>query len=292
MNHAAKRAGRRKCRRLRRWFCLVGIWAAALAVLLALGALEQRAQSAPVGVRLSYRGQARQVDAAGLTAAQLLKRLGLALTPEDTVTPAADAVLTDGDVVTVTRRQTCREEYTQALPAGIEYRLDAALPWGQEAELNPGTAGELRCVAEVEYINGVETGREVVSKELISPAQPRLVAVGTRETEAPLAEGGCLWLPGGQLLTYTKALTLEATAFTSTDPGCLPGARQGTAVVAARFIPPGTRLFIASADGAYTYGIAQAAAGDSMEGDRIDLYLDPAESAEFGRKQCIVYFLG
>lgn len=292
MNHAAKRAGRRKHRRLRRWFCLVGIWAAALAVLLALGALEHRAQSAPVGVRLSYRGQARQVDAAGLTAAQLLKRLGLALTPEDTVTPAADAVLTDGDVVTVTRRQTRREEYTQALPAGIEYRLDAALPWGQEAELNPGTAGELRCVAEVEYINGVETGREVVSKELISPAQPRLVAVGTRETEAPLAEGGCLWLPGGQLLTYTKALTLEATAFTSTDPGCLPGARQGTAVVAARFIPPGTRLFIASADGAYTYGIAQAAAGDSMEGDRIDLYLDPAESAEFGRKQCIVYFLG
>lgn len=292
MNHAAKRAGRRKHRRLRRWFCLVGIWAAALAVLLALGALEQRAQSAPAGVRLSYRGQARQVDAAGLTAAQLLKRLGLALTPEDTVTPAADAVLTDGDVVTVTCRQTRREEYTQALPAGIEYRLDAALPWGQEAELNPGTAGELRCVAEVEYINGVETGREVVSKELISPAQPRLVAVGTRETEAPLAEGGCLWLPGGQLLTYTKALTLEATAFTSTDPGCLPGARQGTAVVAARFIPPGTRLFIASADGAYTYGIAQAAAGDSMEGDRIDLYLDPAESAEFGRKQCIVYFLG
>lgn len=292
MNHAAKRAGRRKRRRLRRWFCLVGIWAAALAVLLALGVLEQRAQSAPVGVRLNYRGQARQVDAAGLTAAQLLKRLGLALTPEDTVTPAADAVLTDGDVVTVTRRQTRREEYTQALPAGIEYRLDAALPWGQEAELNPGTAGELRCVAEVEYINGVETGREVVSKELISPAQPRLVAVGTRETEAPLAEGGCLWLPGGQLLTYTKALTLEATAFTSTDPGCLPGARQGTAVVAARFIPPGTRLFIASADGAYTYGIAQAAAGDSMEGDRIDLYLDPAESAEFGRKQCIVYFLG
>ena len=201
-------------------------------------------------------------------------------------------MLTDGDVVTVTRRQTRREEYTQALPAGIEYRLDAALPWGQEAELNPGTAGELRCVAEVEYINGVQTGREVVSKELISPAQPRLVAVGTRETEAPLAEGGCLWLPGGQLLTYTKALTLEATAFTSTDPGCLPGARQGTAVVAARFIPPGTRLFIASADGAYTYGIAQAAAGDSMEGDRIDLYLDPAESAEFGRKQCIVYFLG
>lgn len=292
MNHAAKRAGRRKRRRLRRWFCLVGIWAAALAVLLALGALEQRARSAPVGVRLSYRGQARQVDAAGLTAAQLLKRLGLALTPEDTVTPAADAVLTDGDVVTVTRRQTRREEYTQALPVGIEYRLDAALPWGQEAELNPGTAGELRCVAEVEYINGVETGREVVSKELISPAQPRLVAVGTRETEAPLAEGGCLWLPGGQLLTYTKALTLEATAFTSTDPGCLPGARQGTAVVAARFIPPGTRLFVASADGAYTYGIAQAAAGDSMEGDRIDLYLDPAESAEFGRKQCIVYFLG
>lgn len=291
MNHAARGAGRKK-RRLRRWFCLAGVWAAALSVLLVLGALRQGSGRAALGVRLVYCGQARQVSGAGMTVSRLLRELGLALTAEDTVTPAADTVLSDGAVVTVTRRQTRREEYTQALPAGIEYRLDAALPWGQEAELNPGTAGELRCVAEVEYINGVETGREVVSKELISPAQPRLVAVGTRETEAPLAEGGCLWLPGGQLLTYTKVLTLEATAFTSTDPGCLPGARQGTAVVAARFIPPGTRLFIASADGAYTYGIAQAAAGDSMEGDRIDLYLDPAESAEFGRKQCIVYFLG
>lgn len=291
MNHAARGAGRKK-RRLRRWFCLAGVWAAALGVLLVLGALRQGSGNAALGVRLVYRGQARQVSGAGMTVSRLLRELGLALTAEDTVTPAADTVLSDGAVVTVTRRQTRREEYTQALPAGTEYRLDDTLPWGQEAELTPGAAGEMKCVAQVEYINGVESSREIVSRELIRVAQPRIVAMGTRETDAPIAEGGCLWLPGGQLLTYTGAVTVEATAFTATDPGCRKDARQGTVIVDGSLIPDGARLFITAADGSYTYGIAQAVAGSSMANGRIDLYLSPAESAQFGRKQCIVYFLG
>lgn len=290
MNHAARKTGRKK-RRLRRWFCAAGVWASVLALVLTLEALHAPASAAQAGIRLVYCGQERRVEGAGLTPRQLLAKLGLELTAEDEISPAADAVLPDGAAVTVVRRRKCREEYTQTLPAGTEYRPDDMLPWGVEAELTPGTAGEMRCVAEVEYVNGIEIAREVTARELLSPSQPRLVAVGVRQTEAPVAAGGCLWLLGGQLLTYTRQLTADATAFSSADPGCIPGAHRGTVVAAGSLIPAGTRVFIAAADGSFTYGIAQTVVG-SMEGSRIDLYMDAQEAAQFGAKQCIVYFLG
>lgn len=292
MNHAAKRAGGRKRRGLRCGFFLAGLWALALGLLLALSALREPEAQLTVGIRLNYRGQVRRVDGAGLTAGELLQRLKLELTEQDTLIPAVDAVLSDGAEVTVTRRQQRQETFTLVLPAGTEYRLDDTLAWGQEAELTAGTAGELRCVAQVNYVNGQEVSREIVTRELLCPSQPRIVAVGTRETDAPVAEGGCLWLPGGQLLTYSRALTVEATAFTSSDPGCPPGAHRGIAVVSGGQIPEGARLYIAACDGSFTYGFAQTVSGNVAAGNRIDLYLDAAEAAQFGRKQCVAYFLG
>lgn len=290
MIHAARKTDRKR-RRLRRWFCAAGVWASVLALVLTLEALRPPAAAAQAGIRLVYCGQERRVSGAGLTPRQLLAQLGLELTAEDEISPDADAVLPDGGAVTVVRRRKCREEYTQALPAGTEYRPDDTLAWGIEAELTPGRAGEMRCVAEVEYVNGIEVARQITARELLSPGQPRLVAVGVRQTDAPVAAGGCLWLPDGKLLTYTGQLTADATAFSSADPGCIPGAQRGTVAAAESLIPAGTRVFIAAADGSFTYGIAQTVAG-SMEGSRIDLYMDAQEAAQFGTKQCIVYFIG
>lgn len=289
MNHGARKTGRR--RHLRRWFCLVGVWASALALLLMLEALRPPAAAAPAGIRLTYLGRECRVEGAGQTPRQLLAELGLELTPQDEIFPAADVPLAEGGEVTVLRRRICREEYTLTLPAETQYHPDDTLLWGVEAELTPGAAGEMRCVAQVEYVNGLEVSREVISRELLSAGQPRIVTVGTRQTDAPVAEGGCLWLPSGQLLTYTRQLDADATAFSSADPGCPPGAHRGTVVAAEGLIPPGTRVFIAAADGSFTYGAAQTVAG-SMEGSRIDLYMEAEAAAQFGAKRCIVYFLG
>lgn len=289
MYHQAKPVRRR--RRLRWGFRLAGIWAAALCLLLALTARAKQREGAE-GIRVLYCGQSIRAEAAGCTGRALLEALGLPLTAADQVSPHPDTLLQPGDTLTVVRRQYTRETFTLALPADTEYRPDDTLPWGREVELAPGTPGELRCVAKVTYVNGLPVSREIVDRQLLCPAVPRLVAVGTREDCGVTLGPGCLWLPEGEMLPYSGMCTLEATAFSPEDPGCIPQARKGTALVPSATIAPGTRLFILAADGSWLYGMAQAVASDCLAENRIDLYLPPEEAAEFGRRQCNVYFLG
>lgn len=292
MYHYAKsgRKRQRKKRLLGACFLLAGLWAAGLAWIFV------SEQDFPAGwggeVTLVFRGEEYRIPAAGQTAGALLEGLGLTLTGEDVPSLPLDTVLSAGAVFTVERHQHRQEVYTLAIPPETEYCLDGTLPWGQEAELIAGVPGELRCTAQVDYVNGLETRREITEKELLYPAQNRLIAIGTCESPAPAAGNGYLWLPEGELLTYTHTATVEATAFTGTDAGAVPNARPGTVAVDPSFITPGTRLYIVSADGSFSYGIAQAQAG-SVQGKRIDLYFPTAaECSDFGRKECTVYFLG
>ena len=289
MYHYAKtgRKRRRKKGLLGVCFLLAGLWAAGLAWIFVS---EQQFQ--PTGeATLVFRGDVYQVPA-GQTAKQMLESLGLTLTDEDTAFLPLDAVLSAGAVFTVERHCHRQEVYTLAIPPETEYCMDDTLPWGREVELVAGVPGELQCTAQVDYVNGLETRREITKKELLYPAQNQLIAVGTCEAPVPSAGNGYLWLPEGELLTYTHTAAVEATAFTSTDPGAAASARPGTVAVDPSFITPGTRLYIVASDGSFSYGIAQAQAG-SLQGKRIDLYFPTAaECADFGRKECTVYFLG
>ena len=287
MYHYAK-SGRKKGGRPLGAVCV--LLSLVLAVLL-LWALAPAPGNAVGTVTLVYRGELRVVPGSGGTGGALLDELGLALTEEDVVSLPLDTALSPGAVVTVERHQRRREVYTLALEPEREYRLDDTLPWGEEALLAAGEVGELRCTAWVDYVNGVETGREVVEKELLRPVRNELVAIGTCEHPVPTGENGYLWLPDGEMLTYTHTASVEATGFTGTDAGALPDACPGTVAVDPAFITPGTRLYIVSEDG-FCYGVAQARAG-SVQGRRIDLYF-PTQDAreEFGRRQCTVYFLG
>ncbi|MGM9604790.1 MAG: G5 domain-containing protein [Faecousia sp.] len=297
MYHYAKsgKKRRRKKRLLRVCFLLAGVWAAALWWL--LSSEQELLPLSPVNreptVTLVYRGEQWEIPAAGQTAGELLESLGLELTQEDVPSAPADTVLSPGEVFTVELHQRRQEVYTLVIPPETEYRPDDTLPWGKEAVLIAGIPGEMRCTAQVDYVNGLETRREITGKQLLYTAQKELIAVGTCENPGVSAGSGYLWLPDGQLLTYTHTAAVEATAFTGTDAGALPNARPGTVAVDPDFIAPGTRLYIASADGSFLYGIAQARASTSMQGSRVDLYFSTAdECADFGRQMCTLYFLG
>lgn len=287
MYHYAKSGRKRPKRWLRKLCALLTVLLAALLAAALIPWPGEGGQEAT----LVFRGEERTVAASGQTVRELLEGLGLRLTQEDVVSLPLDEVLRPGAVLRVERHQRRREVYTLALEPEREYRLDSTLPWGQEAVLLAGEPGEMRCTAWVDYVNGLETGRQVIEKELLYPPQNELVAVGTWEDPAPTAGNGYLWLPEGEMLTYTHTATVEATGFTGADAGALPDAHPGTVAVDPEFIPPGTRLYIVSADG-FSYGIAQARAG-SVQGRRIDLYFStPAQQAAFGRRECTVYFLG
>ena len=119
------------------------------------------------------------------------------------------------------------------------------------------------------------------------------------ETEYPIIGENTITTASGEVLTYTHTMTVEATAYTKTDAGCddwtATGtlARYGAIAVDPSVIPYGTRMYIVSWDGSFIYGYATAEdCGGAINGARVDLYFDTtAECFQFGRRDCIIYFL-
>jgi hypothetical protein len=92
---------------------------------------------------------------------------------------------------------------------------------------------------------------------------------------------------------YSKVLTMEASAYSSQDPGngnyTATGSRltKGIVSVDPNLIPLGTKLYIEG----YGYAVADDVGG-AIKGNRIDLAYDSrAEALQFGRQTVKVYVL-
>lgn len=262
-----------------------------------------RAQS----ILLIYHGHESRISSDGETVGRLLRRLELELVPEDVLSVPEETETYDGMVLRIDRVLQKNQTYTVALPGTIRYCNADALPTGTETVLVSGRDGALRRTAEVTYINGIETRREITSETLITAPRDAIIATGSGAPIPPFdlhalprIDSRTITLPTGEVLTYTHTADVRATAYTHTDEGCnnitATGSRVhiGTVAVDPRVIPYGTRMFIMASDGSYVYGIAEAEdCGGDIIGDRMDLYLPTYEDCiAFGRRVCTVYFLG
>ena len=268
------------------------------------GITIRRAQT----VYICYHGEWMEVSTPGETAGELLARMNLDVDGEDVLSHSLETPTFDGMELRVDRVVCQQETYTSTLEHETTYCTDATIPEGHREVLTQGRDGELRCTANVTYINGVETEREVLSQDVTIAPVTEIVAQGTGtaaetavDPEAmPIIGDGYITLPTGEVLTYTHSDTYVATAYTKTDDGCddypATGSLVHVGVVAVdpSVVPYGTRMFIVSEDGQYIYGIATAEdCGSGVDGKRLDLYMDTtAECFQFGRRNCTVYFLG
>ena len=115
------------------------------------------------------------------------------------------------------------------------------------------------------------------------------------EPEPPAPSGGnYITTSSGEALSYSKVLSVEATAYTgggTTATGT--SARYGAIAVDPSVIPYGTRMYIVSDDGKWIYGVATAEdCGGAIQGNIIDLYFDDYNTCiQFGRRNCTVYIL-
>lgn len=263
----------------------------------------QRAQS----VTIRYHGQAMLVSSSGETVGELLSRLNLGVTGEDMVSHGMDAATYDGMQLHIDREITQQEVYTKVLPHEVKRCRDVTVPVGIEEVLIEGEDGQMQCVAEVTYRNGVEIQRRVLSETVTRAPVTEIIGEGCGEglrepdPEAlPVIGDGYITLPTGEVLTYYKSDTVRATAYTHTDAGCDRITATGTSVhwgtvaVDPRYIPYGTRMFIMASDGSYIYGLAVAEdCGGDIKGDRMDLYMPTTQAClDFGRRRCTIYFLG
>ena len=257
-------------------------------------------------IRLRYRGSDCSVTSTGETVGELLANLGLEIDSNDTLSHPLDATVTDGMELVIDHTVTREETYTITIPHETVCCSDASLPEGVEEIHVQGQDGELLNTATVTYVNGQETGRQVIrTKQTIAPVT-EIIGQGTgkiQESEVqdmPIIQDGYIIMPSGEILTYYKTDYVTATGYTHTDAGCDmitstgTTVHYGTAAVDPRFIPYGTRMLIVSHDGERYYGIATAEdCGGAIKRDRMDLYFPTyQECIEFGRRRCTIYFLG
>ena len=255
-------------------------------------------------ITVQYHGQTTTTTTFGETAGELLRRLNLDVSGEDVVSHGLEAETYDGMVLRIDKVQTLCQTYSTTIDYPVTRCSDATLPEGTEAVLTPGEDGEMLCTAQITYINGEEAQREVLSETVTRMPVTEVIGVGTggkiENSDQPVIHDGYIFLPTGEVLTYTRTDTVRATAYTHTDRGCDTVTATGTTVhwgtvaVDPRYIPYGTRMFIMASDGSYVYGIATAEdCGGDIKGDRMDLYMPTYEQCmAFGRRRCTLYFLG
>lgn len=110
------------------------------------------------------------------------------------------------------------------------------------------------------------------------------------DIEIPLDENG---LP----IRYTSVTRVQATAYTYTGNRCSTGVnpQPGYIAVNPKVIPYGTKMYIVSADGKYTYGYAVAADTGGFIQSRptnVDLFFTTEAACRiFGRRDIYIYFV-
>ena len=135
------------------------------------------------------------------TVAGLLAEQGIVLGPDDVAVPALDTPLTDGTAVRVLRTTISEIVEVQEVPQAEQVIEDPELPRGETEVVDPGRPGERTSVLRVTAQNGQEVSRKQVRAGSSTPAEPRIVRVGTGEPEpepepevrAPAVSDGSVW---------------------------------------------------------------------------------------------------
>jgi uncharacterized protein YabE (DUF348 family) len=134
-------------------------------------------------VSLSDNGAAAvSVQTGALTVADLLAAQNITLSATDTVTPDVATAVTDGLQVTVTRIAVTTTTDSVDVPPTDQQIDDPAIDKGTTVVAVAGTPGKQDVVTQVTTTNGVETGRQEVSRTTVTEATPNQVHVGSKST--------------------------------------------------------------------------------------------------------------
>lgn len=236
------------------------------------------------------------------TVSQLLTRLEL-LTEDVLVSVPLNAFASEGMHIRIYTTGITQGTYSEVIPYETVYQKTPYLPKGQEVVLHKGADGMIRYFTTVSLVNGKEVAQEVIGEEIVHEAVNEVIAVGTgkggSKNGAPVIGDGVIITPDGKILHFDSVDVFEATAYMTMPPYTYETTATGTKVhkgtvaVDPKVIPYGTKMYIVSADGMFVYGEGTAEdCGPAIKNHRIDLfYFTFKECAQFGRRDCYVYFL-
>ena len=98
-----------------------------------------------------------------------------------------------------------RQRYVQDVPYPVEYTDDASMYQGEYKVTSPGVYGKADITANVTYINGTETEREIVASVTLSQPVTQLSLRGTKERPSWYPTGSFGWPCNGIITSYFGA---------------------------------------------------------------------------------------
>lgn len=221
------------------------------------------------------------------TVADALQKAGITANAEDRLSHQPETVLVPCMHVVLDRVTGGEVTETEAIPYETEKIETNDLYVGQTKVQQKGEKGTLKKTYSVTYVNGKESARKLVSKEVTKEPVNKIVLVGTKVKSNFLKTSSTP-------KNYKKVIAMTATAYSAggyTASG-IP-AEWGVVAVDPRVIPLGTKVYVETADGKYIYGTAIAAdTGGAIKGNKIDICVNTrAEAYAFGRRTVNVYIL-
>jgi uncharacterized protein YabE (DUF348 family) len=234
-------------------------------------------------VKITADGKVTTVVAAKATVGDVLDAAGIVLQEKDLTVPDRATRFKPGMEIRVIRVNEQTQTREKPILYTVERRADNTLEQGVTHIMVAGRDGLKRETAIVRYEDGREITATVLEEQVITPPQPEIVLVGTRDT-VETSRG---------TMRFSRALVMEATAYLPTDGNGegitaigIP-ARHGIVAVDPKVIPLGARVYVTG------YGVALAAdTGGAIRGEKIDLCMENASEAwKFGRRSVKVYVL-
>ncbi len=249
-------------------------------------------------------GQTQTIYISSGTVADALETAGIFLGEFDELSVDHNAQVQNGMDVYITR-VTVEESYRyEPIPYETVMQASSSLLKGSEIVIQHGADGVRKYTYDSIFKNGVMTDRVLSGTSVHEKPVNEIIAYGTSSVISPSSSltvsttSQILTLEDGTQIPYTSYIDVNATAYTTegasfniTKSGAV--ARYGIIAVDPTVIPLGTRMYIASEDGTWTYGYAIAGdTGGFIKGNRIDLFYNTIkECLNFGRRDVRVYIL-
>lgn len=249
------------------------------------------------------------------TVGDMLAELHVTVGELDFTEPEMDTVITDGMTVRLVR--VTKTNITDKVTVGynIEEKTTSALTKGKTRIAQNGKNGVQTDTYEVTFHDGVEISKELVSSEITVKPVNKIIEKGTaapKKTSSASSpkstpQSGNRTTAKGENFTYRDKMVCTATAYDLSYESCgkrpgdpyygitASGMKAGPGVIAVdpSVIPLGTRLYIESTDGSWSYGYCVAGdTGSGIYGKSVDLFFNTREEVRnFGRRSVNVYIL-
>lgn len=186
----------------------------------------------------------------------------------------------------------------EVLPYELINKPNRSMDKGHERVIEHGSEGIVEKTFRVILEDGVEVGRNILNKAVLSTPVNKVIEYGTIASHQTSR---------GDVFRYTDVLDVRATSYTASfeDTGKHPDhpqfgitftgirARRGIIAVDPNVIPLGTRVYIEVPGPTPDYGYALAAdIGSAIRGNKIDLYVEDRQTAlNWGVRPVRVYIL-